>query len=198
MSRTASPPAGKQPPAAKQLPAGDERRNFLEKVGAVVIGGLVMLVPAASGLWTFLNPLRRKGATAEFVRITPLAAVPADGVPRLFQVIRDRTDAWTHYDSEPVGAVYLRNVDGNLFAFNAECPHAGCMVAFLGDQKKFQCPCHDSSFQENGERIDPQHCPSPRGLDPLAVEVRDESGTQDVYVKFENFLAGSSKRIPRA
>lgn len=176
----------------------EPRRTFLEKVAAVVIGGIVSVFPFATGLYVFLDPLRRKASASEFVRVAALDAIPADGVPRLFQVVRDRTDAWNRYANEPVGAVYLRNVDGKVTAFNAECPHAGCLVAFLGDKQLFKCPCHDSSFKEDGERIDPLHCPSPRGLDPLEVELREADGGQQVLVKFEQFLAGTSERIPRA
>lgn len=175
----------------------EDRRHFLRKAVALLIGGVVSLFPLVAGLVVFLDPLRRKGAASDFVRITSLEAVPADGMPRLFQVVRDRTDAWNRFPNEPVGAVYLRNVDGKVTAFNAECPHAGCLVAFLGDHKIFKCPCHNSRFQENGERINPLHCPSPRGLDPLDVELRDQAGNQVVWVKFEQFLAGTSTRIPR-
>jgi Rieske Fe-S protein len=174
-----------------------DRRAFLEKLAAVVIGGIVTLFPFAAGLVVFLNPLRRGKSTSEFVRITTLDALPDDGIPRLFPVIRDRTDAWNRYPNEPVGAVYLRHLGGTTTAHNAECPHAGCLVAFLSDKDYYQCPCHDSKFQPDGERIDPLHCPSPRGLDPLAVQIRDSGGTKEVWVKFENFLAGTSQRIPR-
>ena len=47
----------------------------------------------------------------------------------------------------------------------------------------------------DGKRIDPEHCPSPRDLDPLAVELREQGGTVEVWIKFETFLAGSPHRI---
>jgi Rieske Fe-S protein len=187
-----------KPKAAEANPGSDPRRGFLKKIAAVVIGGVVGLFPVLTGLIVFLDPLRRKGAASDFVRITGLEAVPDDGVPRLFQVLRDRTDPWNRFPNEPVGAVYLRNVSGTVSAFNAECPHAGCLVAFLTEQKQFKCPCHDSSCQADGERIDPLHCPSPRGLDPLSVEDRADGGAQAVWVKFEQYLAGASTRISRA
>ncbi len=174
------------------------RRSFFKEVAAVVIGGLVTLFPFAAGLVVFLDPLRRKGDASDFVRVTTKDAVPNDGQPRLFQIVRDRTDAWSKYLNEPVGAVYLRNADGKVTAHNAECPHAGCYVAFSSEAKIYQCPCHDSRFDASGERIDPLHCPSPRDLDPLAVETRPGAGGhEEVWVKFENFLAGTSERISR-
>lgn len=186
-SSTVAPPA-----------TGEDRRGFFAKVAAVVIGGIVAVFPFAAGLFVFFDPLRRQSAASEFVRVTSLAAVPDDGMPRLFQVVRDRADAWSRYLNEPIGAVYLRRADGKVTAHNAECPHAGCYVAFAMEKKVFQCPCHDSSFQPSGERIDPLHCPSPRDLDPLEVEVRANDAGEEVWVRFESFLAGTSERIRRA
>jgi menaquinol-cytochrome c reductase iron-sulfur subunit len=190
-----APGAGAQSQAA---PERNNRREFLAKLVATFLGAIVGLVPLVAGLVVFLNPLRRRGSTADFVRVAALDAVPNDGIPRLFQVIRDRTDAWNRYPDEPVGAVYLRRADGETTAHNAECPHAGCLVGFLAEKNLYQCPCHDSSFKPDGQRIDPLHCPSPRDLDPLAVEIREHSGQKEVWVRFESFLAGTSQRIPRA
>lgn len=176
----------------------DDRRNFFQKMAAVAIGGIVTVFPFAAGLVVFFDPLRRKSADAQFVRVTTLGAVPDDGVPRLFQVVRDQIDGWNRFRDQPVGAIYLRQSEGQVTAHNAECPHAGCYVGFLHDKMIFQCPCHDSSFQPSGERVDPLHCPSPRDLDPLAVEIREADGEQEVWVRFESFLAGTSERIRRA
>ena len=54
------------------------------------------------------------------------------GVPRSFAIIKDRTDAWVKYPSEPVGSVWLvRQPAGakpEVIAFTAECPHLGCAI----------------------------------------------------------------------
>jgi menaquinol-cytochrome c reductase iron-sulfur subunit len=189
----------------KTTPSGLEpaRRTFLVKLAALATGAIATLVPLASGAWVFLDPLRRKatGDGRRLVRIAVLDALPADGVPRQFPVIADRTDAWTHYAADSLGAVYLRRTgDREVTALSATCPHAGCNVDFrAGDQPQppgeFACPCHRSTFEADGKRIDPEHCPSPRDLDPLAVELRDQGGTVEVWVKFETFLAGTAERI---
>jgi menaquinol-cytochrome c reductase iron-sulfur subunit len=94
-----------------------------------------------------------------------------------------------------VGAVYLRRVGKNgqeaVECFNAICPHAGCFVAFSGERKLFQCPCHTSSFQLNGDRILPS--PSPRNMDALTVdEARLKDG--EVWVQFCNYYPGHAER----
>ena len=74
-------------PAVKPGDDAQERRNFFTKVSAVVIGGIVALVPAASGLAVFLDPLRKRSKAASMLPAAPLGAVPDDGIPRQFAVV---------------------------------------------------------------------------------------------------------------
>lgn len=142
----------------------------------------------------FFDPLKRKSTASKGeVLVARLSALPADGVPRRFSVIMDRVDAWNTYKNIPVGGVFLRRTENNqITALNAACPHAGCSVALAGDKKEFICPCHDSSFAEDGE-IANAGSPSPRGLDALEVAVRNEN---EIWVKFQNFQAGHKEKIP--
>lgn len=42
-------------------------------------------------------------------------------------------------------AVY-RSAEGHLHAFNARCPHLGCVVRWSSEEKSWDCPCHGSRF----------------------------------------------------
>jgi len=177
----------------RDVPPQPARRNFLKKASAVFIGALTALVPALSGLMVFLDPLRRKSQDSDAVLIASLSALPEDGVPRKFLVIAGHNDAWNHMPRVPVGAVYLRRIgDKSVQAFNVICPHAGCFVDYLPAIKNYHCPCHNSSFALDGSIADPKS-PSPRGLDELPVEIRNEN---EIWVKFQNFRAGVRERIP--
>lgn len=199
-------PAGDSPPAPPQSPASEQpneppRRNILAAFAAVVVGGIVGVVPFAAGLATFLDPLlRRKNAGANESarpprRVASLAALPTDGTPVQVPVIADLTDAWNREANQPIGAVYLRKVDDKVECFNAICPHAGCFVAYAADRKVFQCPCHTSSFELDGQRIG--NSPSPRDMDPLKV---DEAKLKDgeVWVEFVNYYPGKEHREEKA
>ena len=37
-----------------------------------------------------------------------------------------------------------------ILAFNATCPHRGCLVNWKKEQKVFVCPCHASAFAPDG------------------------------------------------
>lgn len=174
----------------------EPRRNFLLEFWSVVVGGAVGIFPALAGLAVILDPLRKSTGTAEaeMVRVTSLDAVPADGVPRQFPVIKDVVDAWTFSPDERVGAVYLLRQPGSdeVVAFNVVCPHAGCFVGFDSTSNCFLCPCHTSSFELDGSIIHPS--PSPRDLDRLdGTEVKDGW----VHVPFTNFLVGKHQKIPK-
>ncbi len=170
-----------------------DRRGFLKKAAGAIIGALAGLVPAAAGLMVLLDPLRRKSAASAAIRVTTLEALPKDGVPRKFPVLATREDAWNKFPNVPIGAVYLRRTsDDKLEAFNVVCPHAGCFVDFLPDKGSFLCPCHNSTFAVDGKVN--AGSPSPRGLDTLPVEVREEQ----IWVVFQNFKAGEKEKMPVA
>lgn len=180
-------------PAEARLP--HQRRGFIAKVTATVVGGISLLVPAVTALVAYLNPIRQKSPGGEFFRLTALAALPEDGTPRRFSVITDRVDAWNRYPREPIGAVWLRRTgqkDNPIAAFQVVCPHAGCIIGLdtTSEGMRFFCPCHVAGFDLDGRRTD-RPSPSPRDMDALEVDVR--SG--DVWVKFENFILGTSQKI---
>ncbi len=172
------------------------RRNFMVEFWAVAIGGLVGAVPFLAGLAVFLDPLRKNKASAgaEFVKIARLDAVPDDGVPRQFPVVKPQKDAWTYSPNERIGAVFLRREAGaeTVDAFNVVCPHAGCFVGYDKSSNVFQCPCHTSSFHLDGSIISPS--PSPRGMDKFE-DAKIEDGW--VYVPFTNYLTGKHEKIAK-
>ena len=177
-------------------PPPPHRRAFLTKSCAVVIGGIASAFPIATGVAVFLDPLRRKSSgAADFVPVASLNALPEDGVPVKFPVVTSRIDVWTKSELTPVGAVYVRRTGPkSAQAFNVVCPHAGCFVDFNTSRKSYLCPCHDSAFAVDGKISNPRS-PSPRGLDELEIEIRNET---EVWVKFQNFRAGVHEKIPLA
>jgi menaquinol-cytochrome c reductase iron-sulfur subunit len=190
----------------------EPRRHWFFSAASVVLGGLVGLIPAGIGLATFLDPLRRnasspKGAEQNgakegvpngYVRVAALQALPAGGMPQRFPVISDQHDAWNYSPNQPVGAVFLqRTGESEVRCFNATCPHAGCSVSFNG--YAYVCPCHNSSFELNGERRPPdsgRENPSPRDLDGLEVDPQ-KLAQGEVWVRFQDFYTGKHTKIPK-
>jgi Rieske Fe-S protein len=170
------------------------RRGFLGKTLAVVCGTAALATPVVAGIATFLNPLRQKSQGGQFMRLASLDAIPADGTPLKVPVITDRTDAWSRFPAEPIGAVFLRRSGSSVTALQVICPHAGCSINYDAAGRKYFCPCHAASFSLSGKRTDATS-PSPRNMDSLEVEVRDK---HQVYVKFQTFCVGTAKKIAQA
>jgi menaquinol-cytochrome c reductase iron-sulfur subunit len=197
MSKTSSPPAAG--PASSPDALHPPRRNLLAALGAILVGGIVSLFPLGAGALVFLDPILKRKKQDEgsgegdrpFRRVAAVDALPADGTPVQVPVLADLKDAWNSDPNQPVGAVYLRRVGSQVECFNAICPHAGCFVAYSPERKLFQCPCHTSSFELDGERIMPS--PSPRDMDGLKVdEAKLKEG--EVWVQFVNFYPGHEER----
>jgi len=183
---------------SSSAPQQPERRGFLSGFFTISIAGMLAALPFGSGIATLLDPIFRKSGGSDAVKIAKLEAVPDDGIPRRFPVIADRRDAWNYYPDDPIGAVYLRRLPGEkkVEAFQANCPHAGCFVNFVEQQESgvFSCPCHTSTFNVEGKRINLDHCESPRDLDTLAVdEKRLEQG--EVWVEFKTFKTGVAEKV---
>ena len=164
------------------------------------MGGIVGLVPLATGVAVFLDPLRtrkKKGGGGDdgFIKVATLEELPTGKPPQRFAVIDDRVDAWNMFPQEPVGAVYLsRSADDDVQALCVICPHAGCSVDFDPSRNVFQCPCHNSSFKLSGE-IHNEDSPAARGMDTLEVEIKNDN---EVWVKYQQFRPGTAEKIAEA
>jgi Rieske Fe-S protein len=56
-----------------------------------------------------------------------------------------------------------RDDTGVLYAVSADCTHKGCTVTWNNADRTWDCPCHGSIFQANGEVI---HGPARQPLTP--------------------------------
>jgi menaquinol-cytochrome c reductase iron-sulfur subunit len=173
------------------------RRDFY-RYGSIVLDGLIKLVIAVPAVAFLVSPLREKRQDAgenDFETLTSLSQLTV-GVPRSFAIIKDRTDAWVRYPSEPVGSAWLiRQPAGakpEVIAYSAECPHLGCAINLAADGKSFLCPCHASAFDFEGQR---QNDVPPRPMDRLDVELTADPDPK-VRVKFQQFRTLAEERIP--
>ena len=97
------------------------------------------------------------------------------------QMQKDRTDLFgpnpsghVKYDKE----IYV----GGYVIFSSVCPHLGCRFAWDTTKSKFFCPCHNSEFTRDGEKV---AGPAPRGLDPLPL--REQQGkAQITWIRYKS------------
>lgn len=150
--------------------ARDGRRGFFVRACAFAAGAVLVVVPFTAGLVVFFDPLVRGKREARLARVASLEQVPADGMPHAFQVIATRVDKWNRYPKRPVAMVFVRRFadSDRIEAFNAECPHLGCLLDFNDAAREFKCPCHNSAFTINGVRIEPS--PANRNMYAMPID----------------------------
>jgi menaquinol-cytochrome c reductase iron-sulfur subunit len=107
------------------------------------------------------------------------------------ELVSDRRDAWTLEKQVALGAAWLRREGDRVRAWSVVCPHLGCAIEQQGEQagmqRGFSCPCHDSTFDDQGRRLTG---PSPRDLDALDTRVEDGF----VLVEFRRFRQGTPEK----
>jgi Rieske Fe-S protein len=52
-------------------------------------------------------------------------------------------------------AFLVVNSGTGLFALRAECPHAGCILTWVPEDREAECPCHGSRFAGDGTVLHP-------------------------------------------
>jgi cytochrome b6-f complex iron-sulfur subunit/menaquinol-cytochrome c reductase iron-sulfur subunit len=166
---------------------GSGRRDALKTLAAVggAIGCASLAVPVGRYM---LAPTSAGGGGGRWIKTVPVESL-ADGEPKRVSLVADRRDAWTLEKQVELGAVWLEKRADGVHAWSTVCPHLGCAVGRLDTGPGFYCPCHDSSFDPDGNRLTG---PSPRALDALATRVEDGF----VMVEFQRFRQGTPEKEP--
>ena len=144
--------AKKGNPVAEEIAA--PRRDFLSLLWvALGFSALAEMIWVAG---SFLRSGKRKGAGGISDTIIVAGAVTAfqPGTVTAF----------------PRGRFYLtRLADGGFLALSRRCPHLGCTLPWVAEEKQFLCPCHSSAFDIRGDLL---RSPAPRGMDlyPVTIE----------------------------
>ncbi|MGZ3420733.1 MAG: QcrA and Rieske domain-containing protein [Polyangiales bacterium] len=171
--------------------ADPKRRTFLTIAGACgcAIAGAALL-PSLGVAGAPVGERAEQGA--RFV-VGKLEDFPI-GKPRKITIVGDEVDAWNRAPQRKLGSVFIERLnERELRAFTAVCPHLGCLVDLTLDEggaaKAFNCPCHDSNFALDGTK-NPAG-PSPRGLDPIPIELTPSG---EVAIVFKRFRLGIEAR----
>ncbi len=72
------------------------------------------------------------------------------------------------------GRFHISHTPDGLRALYQVCTHLGCLPKWVPTNFRFECPCHGSKFQLNGQWIEG---PAPRNLDRFIATVTYADGT---------------------
>jgi Rieske Fe-S protein len=94
--------------------------------------------------------------------------------------LKDRTDM--PKPTLPYGDGEYDVVNMNFVVLSPICPHLGCRPDWHDDTNRFQCPCHGSQFDKDGEHL---AGPAPRGMDPLPL--RQQNGAAEImWIRYQS------------
>ena len=111
------------------------------------------------------------GAPADGVVEAPLSALPELLREGGAVVLRPEGLAVARYGNYPYPVLLVAARAGaavRYLAWNADCPHEGCEVAWVPQDQEIECPCHGSRFASDGRVLNP---PAHENLTPLPVSV---------------------------
>jgi cytochrome b6-f complex iron-sulfur subunit len=136
-------------------PADPARRNFLGKLW-FGLGGVALASYTSAGV-AFLWPGKSGGTGND--RALIIEAGPVD------RFLPNSITAFVR------GRFYLcRLDDGGFLAVSRRCTHLGCTVLRDEEGKRFECPCHASTFDMTGAVLS---TPAPRPLDLFVVTIQN-------------------------
>ena len=160
------------------------RRTFFHWVTVAAAGfiGVGLSIPLLS---SFIAPafMRRK---RDWVDVGAVDELPV-GHPTQLDHVTTIRDGWMETKSQK--AVWaVRYPEGDVKVFSPIWTHLGCGYRWDDGTNKFQCPCHGSSFDMNGQVL---AGPAPRPLDQLPMKV--ENGR--LLVMYTEFKSGQPRSV---
>jgi Rieske Fe-S protein len=161
------------------------RRDFLLLIPLGIFAGVAATIAAAA--MRYLRPtLPGSSSEAKWSDVAHLSELKGDK-PIMRSIVTEHRAGWASTLEEHF--VYVLPHQHNR-VLSSICPHEGCNVAWRDDANGFFCPCHDSYFSADGERLSG---PSRRSLDPLPA--REKDGI--LQVQYQTFVNNTEERIAR-
>jgi Rieske Fe-S protein len=143
------------------------RRGFMR----LATGAISALIAAALGIPAIayiVGPALKQDQEQEWIPLGSSSKVEL-GEPTLFRANIERKTGWIVNEEELT--IYVLTEDGRDFiAMSNICTHLGCRVRWIADQETFFCPCHNATYDKDGEVLSG---PPPRPLDRYEVKAED-------------------------
>lgn len=162
-----------------------DRRRFVSLLAAGA-GGIMTAALAVPLLGQVLSPLRKTvGGLQGWFSIGNIDDFPV-GAPKRISFPVTTVDGWTSR-TDNQSAWVRRDGPDTITVYTGICPHLGCSVEWREQRKSFLCPCHNSEFNLEGERL---RGPARRGMDPLPCRLQG----REVEIRWIEYAAASADR----
>ena len=162
-----------------EQPPKTRRTFFGWMIGiATSVIGLGLTIPLASYV---ISPALKRRVTS-WVEVGPTDSLHT-GEPEELEYASTVKDGWrTVVAKKAIWAV--KQPTGDIVVFSPICPHLGCGFRWDAGDHKFNCPCHGSAYDVNGNVV---AGPAPRSLDVLPSKV-EQGKLLVIYKEFKSGL----------
>ena len=123
------------------------RREFLDGLSGTLLAGTVLAVSDILGPFGEIHAAEAAAGESSSERAYAIPAKDGVSIDKGAQVILVRSGP-------------------RVFAFNLACPHENTALKWRGDDKRFQCPKHESKYTPEGVFTDGR---ATRNMDRLAI-----------------------------
>jgi Rieske Fe-S protein len=152
-----------------------DRQGFV-KIVLTFLGTIMGTVIGLPFIQYFLSPALKKQEVEDWISLGPLANYPL-GTPTLVNFTRTQVNGWER-TSQSYGVYVHRASESKVTAFSNICTHLSCRLSWEEDLQQYVCPCHDASFDINGQILNPPS-PAPRPMD--TYETKLEEGNLSIH-----------------
>ena len=147
-------------------PSGMNRRKFME-IGIFTISGTMAAVSGVALVRFAVGPAFDK-KRPKWVEVE-LGDHPAGGGFQRVVLEYETRVGWIDKTARKL-AYMKRTKEDEVVAISAGCTHLGCIVTWDDQKKIFRCPCHDGSYDADGNVISG---PPPAALERHPARVED-------------------------
>ncbi|MGH9899639.1 MAG: ubiquinol-cytochrome c reductase iron-sulfur subunit [Pyrinomonadaceae bacterium] len=159
-----------------------KRRSFFGLIIGLIYAGIAGFMGTILARYA-VGPADSESAEPGWVDAGILEDLP-DGKPVKHNIAVTQNAGWAEFYNQQ--SVWILKRSDTITVFSAVCPHLGCSVNTNTNANGFMCPCHNSAWSVDGERI---AGPTLRGLDILEHKI--ENGQIKVkYLFFKQGIAG--------
>lgn len=153
--------------SSQSQPSKLDRQGFV-KIVTTFLGSIMGAVLGLPLINYFITPALQKEQKEDWVAVGPLEDYPI-GKPQVFTFTRTQINGWER-TSQSYGVYVLRQNQADLSVLSNVCTHLSCRVTWKEEQAAYICPCHDASFDIQGEVI---KGPPPRPLDQFETKIEE-------------------------
>jgi len=156
-----------------------DRRDFVKLTTAAVgtVIGASIGIPAIGYL---ISPALKEDSKDTWISVGKLEEIPLNK-PFPFSFTLTQVNGWERTSISFGGFVIRKSeAENDLTILSSICTHLGCQVNWKEESNVFICPCHDASFDIDGNVL---AGPPPRPLDTFTDYKVDDEGNLLIHIQ---------------